>query len=488
MIAAADQLAAVRRPARGRARGPPRSGGRRRHRAADARGGVRRSPRAGRAVPRRSPARPRRAPHAHEVTLRAATALIATGDAATGRATLRRAHRPGPRQRRPASSSPTPSWRSGPLKLGKRERDDVIRDAEHLIGHAPGVREPAPGAAGVLGRHHRVNRGEARRRGVPAATSRGSVGDDAGPERADPGRARPGVDAHRQRPGCDPAIARRAAGVRAIDRRPVGRGGVAAAQLAPGVGGRDRGRRRRRPRRRSPRSPRACRGPTSSGGRWRSTRRSSWRSGTVTDRGGRDRACGARSAGSSVSRWRRARRWRSSCCCCSSTGNGRPQPDSLRRAGRGRGCVAVAARRVRAGVRRGRPDRRRSVDIATRLRERAATARAGGDDVGPGRRRRHRPSPSPPRTPTLAESLWRSLEPYSGTGLALPGAGYFGAVDRCLGLLAATLGDRQRATELLASACGQEQRRGATLWEARAAADLRSIRVSVQCECRARVG
>ena len=38
----------------------------------------------------------------------------------------------------------------------------------------------------------------------------------------------------------------------------------------------------------------------------------------------------------------------------------------------------------------------------------------------------------------LAESLWRSLEPYSGTGLALPGAGYFGTADRCLGLLAAT--------------------------------------------------
>ena len=79
---------------------------------------------------------------------------------------------------------------------------------------------------------------------------------------------------------------------------------------------------------------------------------------------------------------------------------------------------------------------------------------------------------------TLAESLWRSLEPYSGTGMALPGAGYFGAVDRCLGLLAATLGDRQRATELLASACAQEQRRGATLWEARAAADLRTVRSS----------
>ena len=78
----------------------------------------------------------------------------------------------------------------------------------------------------------------------------------------------------------------------------------------------------------------------------------------------------------------------------------------------------------------------------------------------------------------LAESLRRALEPYSGTGLALPGAGYFGTADRCLGLLAATLGDRQRAIELLTSACAQERHRGATLWEARTAADLRSVRAS----------
>ncbi len=76
----------------------------------------------------------------------------------------------------------------------------------------------------------------------------------------------------------------------------------------------------------------------------------------------------------------------------------------------------------------------------------------------------------------LAESLWRSLAPYSGTGLALPGAGYFGTADRCLGLLAATVGDRQRAVELLASAASQERRRGATLWESRTTAELQAVR------------
>ena len=61
------------------------------------------------------------------------------------------------------------------------------------------------------------------------------------------------------------------------------------------------------------------------------------------------------------------------------------------------------------------------------------------------------------------------------TGLALPAAGYFGCVDRCLGLLAATLGDRERAVALLSSACTQEQWRGAVVWERRAAATLAAV-------------
>jgi DNA-binding SARP family transcriptional activator len=82
------------------------------------------------------------------------------------------------------------------------------------------------------------------------------------------------------------------------------------------------------------------------------------------------------------------------------------------------------------------------------------------------------------RDTALAEFLWRTLEAYSGTGLALPGAGYFGTVDRCLGLLAATLDDRQRAVELLTSACAQEERRGATLWQTKTTADLSRVRAA----------
>jgi hypothetical protein len=80
------------------------------------------------------------------------------------------------------------------------------------------------------------------------------------------------------------------------------------------------------------------------------------------------------------------------------------------------------------------------------------------------------------RDTALAQSLWRALEPYSGTGMALPGAGYFGTVDRCLGLLAATLGDRRRAVVLLTSAGDQEHRRGATLWQTKTTADLSRVR------------
>jgi hypothetical protein len=75
----------------------------------------------------------------------------------------------------------------------------------------------------------------------------------------------------------------------------------------------------------------------------------------------------------------------------------------------------------------------------------------------------------------LADQLWDGLEPYRGTGLGLSAAGYFGVVDRCLGLLAATLGRREEALALLTSAWAQEGRRGATAWQERAAADYRTV-------------
>jgi DNA-binding SARP family transcriptional activator len=75
----------------------------------------------------------------------------------------------------------------------------------------------------------------------------------------------------------------------------------------------------------------------------------------------------------------------------------------------------------------------------------------------------------------LAEQLWCALEPYGGTGLGLSAAGYFGTVDRCLGLLAATLDRREEALALLMAAWAQEGRRGASAWQRRAAADYRAV-------------
>ena len=77
----------------------------------------------------------------------------------------------------------------------------------------------------------------------------------------------------------------------------------------------------------------------------------------------------------------------------------------------------------------------------------------------------------------LAERLWTPLA-HRGTGLALHAAGYFGTVDRCLGLLAATQGDVAGARTLLASAIEQERQRGAAVWERRAVADLEALRTA----------
>ena len=57
----------------------------------------------------------------------------------------------------------------------------------------------------------------------------------------------------------------------------------------------------------------------------------------------------------------------------------------------------------------------------------------------------------------------------------MSGAGYFGAVDRSLGLLAAVIGRHDEAVRLLASAERQEAHRGARAWEERARSALDDV-------------
>ena len=101
------------------------------------------------------------------------------------------------------------------------------------------------------------------------------------------------------------------------------------------------------------------------------------------------------------------------------------------------------ARRLRAGLCRGRSARRDGGGGGPPGR-RPPAARARRD--GRGVRSRCAPPRSPSRRRTWCwPSCCGPLMRHGGFGLALPGAGYFGAADRCLGLLAATLGDDRRA-------------------------------------------
>jgi ATP/maltotriose-dependent transcriptional regulator MalT len=75
----------------------------------------------------------------------------------------------------------------------------------------------------------------------------------------------------------------------------------------------------------------------------------------------------------------------------------------------------------------------------------------------------------------LAQSVWRELRPHTGTGLVMSGAGYFGAADRSLGLLAAVIGSSDEALQLLHAAEEQEAHRGARAWEAQAMSFLDEI-------------
>jgi hypothetical protein len=75
----------------------------------------------------------------------------------------------------------------------------------------------------------------------------------------------------------------------------------------------------------------------------------------------------------------------------------------------------------------------------------------------------------------LGHSVWDELVPHTGTGLQMSGAGYFGAVDRSLGLLAAVTGRYDQALCLLRAALAQETCRGASAWEERARSALDDV-------------
>lgn len=67
------------------------------------------------------------------------------------------------------------------------------------------------------------------------------------------------------------------------------------------------------------------------------------------------------------------------------------------------------------------------------------------------------------------------LEPWSGQHVVIVTIGYLGAVDRCLGLAAASVGDQDRARVLLRSALDQHRAIGATPYVARSEAELAAL-------------
>ena len=124
----------------------------------------------------------------------------------------------------------------------------MIRDAEQLTDRCRQTRAGG-GCSWRVGRPTTGSTAGGGRRDVPPAAGGGRLRHRARAARADPGRPRAVGHAHRQRPGCGPAVARRTAELRPIHWRPVRRGRLVAALLTPGMGGGDRRRRRRRPRR-----------------------------------------------------------------------------------------------------------------------------------------------------------------------------------------------------------------------------------------------
>ena len=225
--------------------------------------------------------------------LKAATALIAVGDVGPGRAVLVRLREPA-RDSGDLGVFADTILAMGPLMTGGREEDDVLADAEHLVGRAAGERRLPPRPARVLG-------------GPPAP-----------PPRRSPA-CRPPARRRRRRPvGCGRACrascwrsGRRptrssasspAAARRSLDelRRYAARSHDVTAEAAAlllgaraGVGGAARSPTWPRRATASRRSAPACRAPTSAGGRRRWRRRSSSPPDASTRRRDGDRDGGA---------------------------------------------------------------------------------------------------------------------------------------------------------------------------------------------------
>lgn len=75
----------------------------------------------------------------------------------------------------------------------------------------------------------------------------------------------------------------------------------------------------------------------------------------------------------------------------------------------------------------------------------------------------------------LGRSLWDEMVRWSGAGLCLSGAAYFGTVDHALGLCALAMGRGDDGIDLLRRAEHQERVRGATAWERRVQTTLERI-------------
>jgi hypothetical protein len=74
----------------------------------------------------------------------------------------------------------------------------------------------------------------------------------------------------------------------------------------------------------------------------------------------------------------------------------------------------------------------------------------------------------------LAASLWDELQRWSGSGLSVMGAAYFGAVDAALGRLSITMGRHDEGLALLTRARDYERAHGWTAWEQRVARTLQA--------------
>ena len=82
-----------------------------------------------------------------------------------------------------------------------------------------------------------------------------------------------------------------------------------------------------------------------------------------------------------------------------------------------------------------------------------------------------------PRTAEIAATL----APWSGEHAVITTLGYFGAVDRVLGLAAAATGDRQRARTLLQRAIEQHEAIGSPPYAARTRRELAALGPARRC-------